>query len=363
MAKLSLCMIVKDEAERLPVSLASARGVVDEVVVVDTGSADGTADVARRAGARVESFAWCDDFARARNASLAAATGDWALVLDADEVLAEPRRARARLDAFARDHDGTLGRLRIENHAAGRVESTVSIARFLPLGRGILYHGRVHESPTREGAISLAAADTGVTALHSGYAAEVIDERSKLERNLRLGRLALADDPTDAYSAWQLGRTLALAGRHAEALTSFQLALDQAPPGAAFRISLIEGAAGSLRELGRSDEALALLERQLPGRPPRADTLFLEALCRMDVGQVAAAEAGFRRCLELGPSPSGVVESAPSAATWAPAHNLGVLCECLDRPAEARAWYERALELWPDHGPSRAGLDRLAALA
>ncbi len=88
MARLSLCMIVKDEAEMLPECLASVQGVVDEIVIVDTGSTDDTVAIAHAAGAKVVHEPWQNDFARARNAALAHATGDYVLQLDADERLA-----------------------------------------------------------------------------------------------------------------------------------------------------------------------------------------------------------------------------------------------------------------------------------
>jgi tetratricopeptide (TPR) repeat protein len=84
---LSLCMIVRDEADRIGDCLRSLRGLADETIVVDTGSTDATAAHARDCGARVLKFAWCDDFAAARNHAIENAKGDWILVLDADERL------------------------------------------------------------------------------------------------------------------------------------------------------------------------------------------------------------------------------------------------------------------------------------
>ncbi|MGB8701181.1 MAG: glycosyltransferase family 2 protein, partial [Thermosynechococcaceae cyanobacterium] len=80
-------MIVKDEAEPLPRCLQSVQGIVDELVVVDTGSRDRTIAIAQEFGARVYSWDWTDDFAAARNYALQHAQGNWILVLDADEVL------------------------------------------------------------------------------------------------------------------------------------------------------------------------------------------------------------------------------------------------------------------------------------
>ena len=87
MPTLDLCVIAKDSAATLPACLASVKGLVSSMVVVDTGSCDGTQEVARQHGAKVISFKWCGDFAAARNAALAAVDSDWILVLDADEEL------------------------------------------------------------------------------------------------------------------------------------------------------------------------------------------------------------------------------------------------------------------------------------
>ncbi|MGC2062674.1 MAG: tetratricopeptide repeat protein [Thermodesulfovibrionales bacterium] len=83
----SLCMIVKNEEQHLAKCLMSAKGVVDEMIVVDTGSGDRTRDIATAFGAKLYDFPWTDDFSEARNASISRASGDWILVLDADEVI------------------------------------------------------------------------------------------------------------------------------------------------------------------------------------------------------------------------------------------------------------------------------------
>ena len=84
---LSLCMIVKNEEKYLAKCLHSVRNIVDEIIVVDTGSTDKTKDIATVFGARVFDFPWTGDFSEARNCSLKHAGGDWILVLDADEVI------------------------------------------------------------------------------------------------------------------------------------------------------------------------------------------------------------------------------------------------------------------------------------
>ena len=82
-------MITRDEEQFLACCLSSVRAMVDEIIVVDTGSVDRTIDVARLFGAKIYNFAWTDDFSAARNFSLSKASGNWIFSLDADEIIAE----------------------------------------------------------------------------------------------------------------------------------------------------------------------------------------------------------------------------------------------------------------------------------
>jgi glycosyltransferase involved in cell wall biosynthesis len=87
MTTMALSMIVRDAAASLAACLESVRGIVDEIVVADTGSTDETMAIATQYRAQVIQVAWTDDFAAARNEGLKAVKSDWVLVLDADEQL------------------------------------------------------------------------------------------------------------------------------------------------------------------------------------------------------------------------------------------------------------------------------------
>lgn len=92
---LSGVVITLNEADRIGRCVASMRAVCDDVLVLDSGSTDGTIDIARSLGARVEHRDW-DDFARQKNAAIERARHPWVLLLDADEWLEPGAQARLR---------------------------------------------------------------------------------------------------------------------------------------------------------------------------------------------------------------------------------------------------------------------------
>jgi glycosyltransferase involved in cell wall biosynthesis len=359
---ISLCMIVRDEARCLGRCLASVVGVVDELVVVDTGSRDATVAIARDAGARVEHFEWRDDFAAARNCALGHARGEWVLALDADEVL-EGGGARERLLAFAaRAAQGMGGQVELENRLSGGRRSRLLLTRFFPRRAEVRYHRRVHEELRWE-EHPLIGQPTGVRVLHDGYADEVMAARGKTRRNEELLRAQLAATPHDGYDWYQLGRTLEVAGRFEEALEAYERAVELVGDADAHLPHLFECAATCLRALGRSRQALEWLANIEVAFAERADTVFLLALLAMDLGELERAERGFRRCLDLGAHarPTSLAESSLEASGVAPAHNLGVLYEFSGRPNEAGDAYRQALAFDPEHTGARAGIERLAA--
>ncbi len=150
-------MIVKDEAAMLQGCLKSIEPLRAELIVVDTGSSDGTKVIAKKSGAKVYDFEWSDDFSNARNFSISKATRDWILVLDADEML-EPRDCDAILkltgspgyDAYSllqrtyTDNSLSLDFVEAKRYGfAGYFD--VEVVRLFRNGNDYAYYGRVHE--------------------------------------------------------------------------------------------------------------------------------------------------------------------------------------------------------------------------
>ena len=150
MIKVSACVIVKNEAKNLPRWLENMQAIADELVVVDTGSTDNTADLARAAGARVISYAWRDDFAAAKNCALDAAQGEWILFLDADEYFSPRSLPRVREYIRKYQHQpqvvGFICRLiNIDSDRQDYFLNETCQARVFRNLPTLRYRGRVHE--------------------------------------------------------------------------------------------------------------------------------------------------------------------------------------------------------------------------
>lgn len=186
---LSICLIVKNEVERLPRCLAPLRPLADEIVIADTGSTDGTLELIRSAGVKVIEFPWCDDFSAARNACLAEAAGEWVLFVDADEVLVPISRGKLeRLLRKAKEPAFTVDIVSPRGPGDEEVAHIVRLFRNLPEHR---YEGRIHEQVLgsickRLGVATLTPPPSGLKFQHEGYTPEMRIARGKWERNRRL---------------------------------------------------------------------------------------------------------------------------------------------------------------------------------
>lgn len=301
------CLIVRDCAAVLADCLASVRPFVDELVVLDTGSVDGTPAVAEAAGALLLRTAWADDFAAARNAALRRCTGDWVLSLDADEVAAGvPAWLAPMLAACGEELDALT--LLIRN-ADGPDARGLAGHREVKLFRRdrIRWTGRVHERPVR-----LAGGEPVIAALpeqtlhlvHAGYSdPELV--RAKAERNARLCRLQLDDlvrelaEPEEiARAALDLGRSELAAGRPESAVGALRQARDGAVGGPVWSWAtdfLVRLAI----EQQRPDEATWLVAELFRAGAPAGYCRWLLALTLIARGALAEADRLLAEVTEL----------------------------------------------------------------
>lgn len=207
--RLSLCMIVKNEAENLPRCLKSVKNAVDEMVVLDTGSTDSTIEIARAYGAQVAEFEWREDFAEARNEALKHLSGDWVLVLDADETLAAS--AIPILKQLIERKDALV--INLVRHEIGATQSPYSLVSRLFRRHPAVQFSRPYHAMVDDSVTQLLQKEPDwqvincaeVAILHYGYEPGTIASRDKLQLAKTTMERAWRTNPEDPYVCSKLG--------------------------------------------------------------------------------------------------------------------------------------------------------------
>jgi glycosyltransferase involved in cell wall biosynthesis len=289
--KLSAYLIVKNEAECLPHCLASLGGI-DELVIVDTGSTDGTlalladleAGVWRpippandaRPEIKIGHFAWCDDFSAARNAALDRVTGDWAIIIDADEWIAEGT-VEALRKAIASPEEGNVAPSTywFVCTCGGNQAQWHHMVRAHRVAPEIRWKHRIHECLT----VDSRAIAPGCQLYYGHSPAHGMDP----DRALRILGKVIAENPDDPRARYYLGRDLYFAGRYAESAEHLEHRLRLAEPTDPNKAETDDAyllLARCLWSLRRGDEALAAAAKAATRNPEFKEALLaLAGMC------------------------------------------------------------------------------------
>ena len=307
---LSLCMIVKNEEEMLPRCLEAAAPIVDEIVIVDTGSTDATIEIARSFGARVIEREWTGSFADARNVSFEHATGDWLMYLDADEVLvsedADALRAlttQVWREAFFLVETSYTGE---EDNLTGVVHNSLRVFRNRPQYR---FEGRLHE---QVGGVPFhipgRVEPSGVRVTHYGYLGVVRDARGKSKRNIELLRAQEAEQGSSAFWHFNLGMEYVAAGDPVSAASELQQAWtmvrEQGIEDRQFVPALASRLTTALVGCGRNEDAIAAADEGLTVFPGFTDLVYFKGWALMSAKREAEAAEAWETCLAMGDAPS-----------------------------------------------------------
>ncbi|MBM4293016.1 MAG: glycosyltransferase family 2 protein, partial [Deltaproteobacteria bacterium] len=300
---ISLCMIVKNEARLISACLERARAVAAQLVVVDTGSVDGTPALARAAGAEVYHHPWEGSFSKARNISLSYAREPWVLILDGDELLDEGSAAAlSALDLGAgapEAYEFTIVNFSTDDadERAANLQWQVRLfRRALGAYGGVVHNQLAHAAEGRP----LAAARAAARVLHYGYVPSVWAAQRKDARLALLERAAREE--RSAFSSYNLANHLKILGRHREALECFVAALPSGPLTEEWMPIACCSAAFCASRVGLHEVAVALADVALAGEPllldahlRRAEALGALGRHAEAAGQLAAALASPRR--------------------------------------------------------------------
>lgn len=303
--RLSLCMIVRDNAGTLGPCLESIRPWVDELVIVDTGSTDATPRIAEDHGARLFHFPWCDDFSAARNESLRHARGEWLFWMDSDDTIT-PECGRGLRDVAYGEHDeGVLGYV-VQVHCPGSGEEgvhDVTVVDHVKLFRNrpdLRFDGRIHEQILP--AIRRADGEVAWTELyvvHSGSDRSVEGQARKRQRDLALLHLELKERPEHPFTLFNLGMTYADCGRHEEAVEHLRRGIARSHPDESHLRKAYALLVYSLMRLERLDEASDTCREGRRLFPEDAELRFRQGVLLQELGCPGEAARAYRDVLEV----------------------------------------------------------------
>ena len=391
---LSICIITKNECNKLARLLASAERIDCEIVVVDTGSSDDTIETAYRYTDRVFFYKWRDDFADAKNLAASRATNDVVMILDTDEWITgfgdlerenlSDLVRKLETETFGKDNVGRIKRINILEKDGERLENHEWINRIYNR-RFFEYEGRIHEQLVRRdvseekmtdgsdggGAGNSSACGkqgddysmraSSVRIYHDGYLGTPEEKKRKADRNMKLllDELDSLDNPEKSrdrdqisrktYILYQLGKSCYMAGDPAKAADYFDKALSyDLNPRLEYVIDMVETYGYALINSGQEQKALGL-EGVLDDFGENADFCFMMGLVYMKNAMFHKAIFCFDEALQKKECRMQGVNS------YLAHYNKGVIYECLGQKDEARICYGKA----GDYAKAKEGLSRL----
>lgn len=365
-ATISLCMVVKNEEERIGRTLEKASRYVDEIIIVDTGSEDQTMAICERYGAKVWTIPWEDNFAQARNAGLQQAKSTWVLWLDADEELevSDEEEWRQALS----DPSQLLWAIPIVNYY-GSVPHDPNRSylaaqhRVFRNGRGFRFEHAIHEqlvwTEREEGSEGLELRKLPAVIHHYGYMDAVVQGKGKHQRNISILK---KEQEQSGYRPWvdyHLASEYYRIQRYTEAFVCLNTAIQrfieagELPPSLIYKMKY-----DILLALGSIESASQGIVKAIQLYPDYTDLHYYHGLIELLKGNYEVAEQIFHHCIELGEHrlPYLILKGVGSF------HAVYGIGRCREETGDGQAaarLYKEALALYPEHKEALEGLQRV----
>jgi glycosyltransferase involved in cell wall biosynthesis len=340
-------MIVKNEEVNLARCLHSVTGVVDEIIIVDTGSTDQTRQIGENAGAKVISFLWQDDFSAARNASLELATGDWILFLDADEAL-EPGSGEALRQVVEQENDGYFIKIINLIGSEGSIEASPDLVfRIFRNRPDYRFRGAIHEQIVdvilkNNVQARFQVAET-VAICHYGYLSKQIIEKDKKNRNLNIIKKELENTPDNQMLRYHYGVELYRIDRFAEAAEELTKVANNTDPNTVYYPKLLRYIALAYYGDQKYEWALEAITLGLQFFPNYADLYYYGGLIRLEQKDYAGAYECFQQALSMPEQPAYYAPFSGSRGFRA-YYQMGQLAEAFGNEEEALRYYILSLQ-------------------
>ncbi|WP_042204475.1 glycosyltransferase [Paenibacillus camerounensis] len=352
-------LIIRNEAGLLPACLKSVAGA-DEIIVVDTGSEDDSIAVAEAYGARVLQYNWEDDFSRARNSGLRHAATGWILVLDADEILNTPL---TKIRQILRGTTAEAFTVTIENILGHRTEERLyhTAVRLFRGGQDYWYSGKIHEGIdqaiiSRHGISAIR--HSSIQLVHTGYLPEIMSRKNKAERNEKLLRAAVAEQPENDFYSYNLAVACCQKGQLQEAEELLRHTLSRAPLPAPYRPAMIRDLGKIYLSAAKMSSIDALLAKELDRYSDYPDLHYLQGQSLEGQGLLERAFQSYERAAALAENLDYHTKyvSEHGITTFRPLHRMGEISRKLGRPDEAARLFHRSLQSLPLYAPALLGI-------
>lgn len=348
-------MIVKNEESNLKRCLQSICELVDEMIIVDTGSTDSTVAIAEAFGAKVSYYEWNDDFSQARNFALKQAACDWIFMMDADDELDESgKQAVLELvqtgdaDAYFFETISYVG----ETPGADVLKNMN--VRLMRNFRGYFFSNPIHEQIYCN--IKAVHPDAVFRSLpivvyHYGYLNSNIARQGKRARNIRLLETELKETPDYPFSLFNLGSEYYAQGDNEKAIAYFEQSYNKFNPAEGFSSHLLLKMAHCYCALGRYEQATQICSTGLSHYPFFTDLEYMRGVVCMAGAKQLLAIGHFKKCVEMGeaPFPYNVIAGT---GTYRAHYMLGQLYFDLLDYESAAAHFKSAFLACPDYAAS-----------
>jgi glycosyltransferase involved in cell wall biosynthesis len=355
--RLSVCLITRDEEENIENCLKSISSLAHEIIVVDTGSKDATPSLARSLGAKVIQSSWKEDFSEARNQCLEHATGEWLLILDADETIAQGDLKTLEKELMSQTV--MAYRLPLKNHGTEEAGHSF-VPRLVRNAPGLFFVGRVHEQIfssmevlRRRWSLECRLGQTFIQ--HYGYEKTVVVDKQKHARNLQLLEKAIREMPEDSNLRMNYGLELDRAGRREEALEQHEKAFkflkempekDIVPE---FKETFVQHFIQALIQAKQYHRMLEVAgDRFILDFVKNASHYFLMGIAQAEEGLLKEAIASFETCIQRKDLPT-LSPILPDIHTGIPHAFMAIIHEKQGDVERAHACFRKGLEVSPDH--------------
>lgn len=332
--KISVCIITKNEAHYLKECLENLSKYPFEIVVVDTGSADESVEVAKRYTDKVFDYIWQGDFSAARNYSVSCATNDMIMIVDTDEFV-QPFDYEKMIKIIELNKN-KVGRINLNNQYTrnGEKHSTMEKLSRVFDRRLYIYEGIVHEQLVAKDGAEFETYEVPVEYLHVGYdgSPEVLAKKTQRNIELLLKELSQKEDP---YILYQLGKSFYMQGDYVKALEYFEIATGyDLNPALEYVVDLVVSYGYTLINTKQADKAL-LFENLYEEFSYSADFVFLMGLIYMNNAVFEAAVNEFAKAKTFS------VCNLEGVNSFLADYNIGVIFECLGLIEEAIGYYKK----------------------